>query len=409
MLKGTSFVTRDLNRELGVVEISNTLKVEHATFRTEKYAFSGVHLPNNVKFIDDLKIDAQRRDFTCNALYYDVLGEELIDPFNGFYDIKRKHIKTTLNPDKVFKEDGERILRMVRLACTLGFGIEDDTYNSAINNVRKLSMLSSTRKQQEFSEIILADAFYPFLPNIKDAHVRGILMLAEIGALPYLLPSLEFIRVNNIIDDTGKNLFVHIINVFSISTPEVRLSALMHDVGKAYTLVNFNNFEGNKEIGSVLIEKDLGQEGLYYSKKIVERVKNVVFNIDFNNLGFENAKNIRRFIVSNFENIELIISLKKAISLEKNRVYKKSFGLRRIEYFYNKMIKTKTPVKISDLMINGNDIVETIPNINRKSINILFEKLLNKCINNPKLNTKEKLTSLTIKIVNKNKKVFMEV
>lgn len=408
-LEKTEFKVSYMNEELGVLEIKRNLRVEYATFRKEKYSFSGVHLPDNIEFIEDINEDAKRRDFRCNAVYYDIIEEEIIDPFDGVKDIEKKIIQTTLKPKEIFNDDAERILRMVRFACTLGFGVEEKTYNEAKNCVYKLKMLSNVRKRDEFSRIVLADTKYPFLLDNKYAHARGVLMLADIGALGYILPALESIRLSNIIEDRGKYLFEHVINVFALSKPQVRLSALMHDVGKAKTFLENRNFNGSDEYALVLIEKNLGQEGLNYSKKVVERVKNVVKNQNFNKYGLESLKNIRRFIVENLETIELILQLKNAIVLDKTNNKRRSYIAGIIAKEYDKMKRKETPLTLKELNINGDDLIQNFPKINVKKIGEILNKLHYKCLDKPYYNKKESLLIVANKIINRNKLKYMEV
>ena len=408
MLENTAFKANYMNKELGVLEIENNIRVEHATFREEKYSMPGVHIPDNVKFIKDINKDAQRRDFKCNAIYYDILEKEIVDPLGGVKDIEKKIISTTLDPKFVFVSDAERILRMVRFACTLGFNINDETYEEAKNNAYKLQYISKTRKREEFSRIVLADTKFDFLPETKNAHARGINMLADLGALKYVLPALDDIKNGLLIEDTGKYLFEHIMNVFMFSQPQVRLSALLHDVGKAKVYEKYKNFNGSQEMANIIIESNLGEEGLGYSKKIVERVKNVVFGVDFNKYGFESAKNIRKFIIENNENIELIIALRNAIIKDKKGAIGKHFGLNRIYYIYNNMLKTKAPMRISDLKINGNDIIERFKDVNVKKLSDLLNKILIIVAGKPYMNNKETLLILVGKHINKKKSIYKE-
>ena len=408
MLDGTSFSASFMNEELGVIEIKNKLRLEHATFRSEKYPFSGIHLPNNVEFIKDIKKDAERRDFRCNAIYYDILEDEIIDPLGGLEDIEKKIIRTTVNPREVFKNDGERILRMVRFASTFAFDIDGETLKEAANNVEKLKFISQTRKREEFSKIVLADTRYDFFADVKYAHARGIGLLAKIGALKYLLPSLEKIRTSGIIEDCGKPLFQHILNVFAICDPKVRLSALLHDCGKADSFLRYHNFNGAQEFTVVEIENDLGINGLNYPKKIVERVKRVVLGYDFNKHGINSAKNIRRFIIDNSEDIELIICLKNAVSMDKSNMEKKSYSAYRMESIYNKMKAKKTPLAVAELDINGNDIIEHFENIKTQKIGELLKILLYKCADHPTLNSKEVLLKIANKLILKNKQDWLE-
>ena len=162
MLEKTDFEASYMNKEIGVLEIKKNIRFEHATFRKEKYEFSGVHIPNNVEFITDINQDAIRRDFRCNAVYYDILEEEIVDPLNGFGDINNKLIQTTTDPEIIFKDDAERILRMVRFASQLGFEIEKNTYKQAVKNVSKLKFLSKTRIREEFARIVYINCDFIF-------------------------------------------------------------------------------------------------------------------------------------------------------------------------------------------------------------------------------------------------------
>lgn len=409
MLEGTEFSCSYMNKELGVLEIKNTLRVEHATFRREIYEAKGAHIPNNVEFIKSLDEDAKRRDFKCNAIYYDILEEEIIDPLDGFKDINNKLISTTLDAEVVFEDDGERILRMVRFAAQFGFEIEKTTYAAAKRNVAKLRLISKTRIREEFSRIVLADTKYPLLTGTKYAHARGVMMLKDIGALKYILPSLDEISKTAIYEDRGKLLFEHVMNVFALSSPEVRLSALLHDAGKAKSLMQFGNFNGSEDFTPVIIENELGVMGLGYSKKIVERVKKVVIAQDFNKYGLESAKNIRHFIRDNHEVIDLILALKKATTLERTSKTTLSYNYLRIKKIYDKMLMQNTPFELSDLNINGDDILQTFPQIRENRIGKLLDKLLDKCVDKPTLNAKEKLLNKAEKIILRDKDEYLEV
>ena len=323
-------------------------------------------------------------------------------------DIENKIIRTTVSPKEVFKNDGERILRMVRFACTFAFDIDKETLAEAFNNVDKLKFISATRKRDEFSRIVLADTRYDFLTDVKYAHARGLGILAQMGALKYLLPSLEKIRNSGIIEDRGKNLFQHVLNVFAICDPKVRLSALLHDSGKAVSFLKYRNFNGSKEFAEIEIENDLGINGLNYPKKVVERVKKVVLGYDFNKLGIKSAKNIRRFILENSDEIELIIDLKNAVTMEKSNLNKKSYSAYRLQKIYNKMKNQNAPLKISDLDISGNDIIDNIPDVKTNMIGQLLQQLLFKCAAYPSLNKKDSLIKISKKLANKSKSKYLE-
>ncbi len=402
------FTANYLNKEMGVVEIEKNLRVEHATFRQEKYAFSGVHLPENVEFIKDLNLDAERRDFRCNAIYYDILEEEIVDPLDGVGNIKKKIIQTTRRPEDVFRDDGERIIRMVRLASTLGFDVEKRTYEAAKSNIAKLGSISKNRIKEEFSQIVLADTEYKFLPGKKYAHARGVQMLADLGALKIVLPALDAIYRSGLQDDRNKPLFDHVINVFAFSSPEVRLSALLHDAGKARAKLQYGNFNGEEEFSEIIIEKNLGVDGLGFSKKIVERVKKVVLGVNFNKSGLEIAKNVKHFIAENHEEIELIISLKNAIALDKSNRRHGSYSAKVLNKTYEKMKKNNTPFTLSELNLKGDVLIKNIPSLKVNKTGEILSKLLYKCIDRPYINIESNLLEIAKRMVSRRKKYYLE-
>ena len=167
-----------------------------------------------------------------------------------------------------------------------------------------------------------------------------------------------------------RRLFQHIFNVFAICDPTVRLSALLHDSGKADSFLKYHNFNGSQEFAKIAIENDLGINGLNYPKKIVERVKRVVLGYDFNKYGITSAKNIRKFILENSDDIQLIINLKNAVSMDKSSLNKKSFSAYRLQKIYNKMKNSNTPFKVSELNITGDDIIDEIQNIKPEKIGV---------------------------------------
>ena len=151
----------------GMVEIhftyeSETLCLEHTTFRSDKYADDGSHRPQSVTFSDSVEQDAFRRDFTVNALYKNLLTDEIIDPTGGLSDLENRVIRaTSKDPNDIMKDDGLRVMRMVRFAAELCFDVEESTMQAAIAHVNGLKDISSERIRDELNKILLSDAKYP--------------------------------------------------------------------------------------------------------------------------------------------------------------------------------------------------------------------------------------------------------
>ena len=174
--------TEVINYKLGTVVIKyNEDKFEYTPFRVEKYAEGGGHSPVSVMFTTDINKDAVRRDFTCNSIYYDIKNDKIIDPLGGIADIEHKLLRAH-DPKRIFASDGLRVLRMVRLACELGFKIDSETAKAAKANVELLKDISAERKREELVKILQADT----KNNIANAQYRALRLLNHIGAVSIL-------------------------------------------------------------------------------------------------------------------------------------------------------------------------------------------------------------------------------
>lgn len=175
----------------------------------------------------DITTDLSGRDFTINALAFDIGSRVLIDPFHGLSDLHSGVVRAVGSADERFIEDPLRILRMIRFGDAQGRTIDDATIQAAKRHVALLEKVSCERIKGEMDKILMSSS-----PHL------GIKKMHEIGALPYTLPEL--------IPSVGfeQNKF-HIHDVFEHTlwvlerTPEdliLRWSALFHDVGKPHTL-----------------------------------------------------------------------------------------------------------------------------------------------------------------------------
>lgn len=411
ILKDSYFEIENIDNTFGVVKIKGKDNIyEHATFRTEKYDLAGAHNPSNIEFIDNLELDAIRRDFRCNSVYYDIYKDEVQDPLNGVKDIKNRIIKTTIRPEAVFNDDSERILRLIRQAVTLGFRIDKQTFEYARRNAFKIKYLSKNRIKKEFEQILLADYKYTNLKDTKYAHARGVELLGEVGALPYILPTLAQIYNMDVREDRGRNLFNHIIETFKIckeSNLQLRYALLMHDYGRFQALLKNNNFNHHQEFSYINIEKDLGSEGLSYNKKFVDDVIEIVECMDYNKFGFETGVKIRRFILNHYLQISNILLLKKYILL--NKYGKLDFGYKRLYKGYLSMQQDKYPKTIKQLCLTPTEIINEFPQINKKYMTEIMNQLLYIVIANYRKNSKVKLLKEVEGLIKKNKKYVLEV
>ena len=127
VLKDSPFALKAASPRLGTMIIKGEKSYEYTAFRVDSYPEgAGDHSPKEVTFTRSLEKDARRRDFKCNAVYYDILNEKIIDPLGGIADIKKKTISTTIDPNIVLAQDGLRIMRLARMKATLGYSVEEE-------------------------------------------------------------------------------------------------------------------------------------------------------------------------------------------------------------------------------------------------------------------------------------------
>lgn len=149
--------------------------IEVTTYREEVYS------PNNrrpvVNFVDDLKDDLARRDFTMNAIAYN--GDKLLDPFGGRMDIMERKIKSVGKASDRFKEDPLRMLRAARFASQLDFAIDPNMIGFMRKLSRSITTVSRERWVQELDKLLVGK-------NVA----KGLNALADSYLLRYMFPDM---------------------------------------------------------------------------------------------------------------------------------------------------------------------------------------------------------------------------
>jgi tRNA nucleotidyltransferase (CCA-adding enzyme) len=175
----------------------------------------------------DIATDLSGRDFTINALAFDVATHQIIDPLNGLTDLEHGIVRGVGSAEERFIEDPLRILRMIRFGDAQGRSIEESTLSAATKQIALLAKVSRERIKGELDKILMS----PF-PHL------GVRKILEIGGLPYtipeLIPSVGFEQNKFHIHD----VFDHTLWVLERTPLDLilRWSAIFHDVGKPHTL-----------------------------------------------------------------------------------------------------------------------------------------------------------------------------
>jgi len=185
LCKKLKFKVSIVNKRLGTLLITpeDNIHFEYTPFRVENYV-KGNHSPESVEFVEDISIDAKRRDFTINSIYINVVTREVFDPYNGINDIKKKVVKAIETPEKVFASDGLRILRLVRFASSLNFKIDRKTLKIAREMCFQLRDISPERKKHELDQIVVAENKYGVAQNLFVEHFNKLNIYKYLLLLP---------------------------------------------------------------------------------------------------------------------------------------------------------------------------------------------------------------------------------
>jgi len=373
------YQTKIVNYKLGTAIIRyNDDKYDYTPFRVERYAPGGEHTPVEVRFTTDLRQDAMRRDFTCNSIYYDITNDKIIDPLNGIADIEKKIIRS-YNPQRTFSSDGLRILRMIRLAVETGFKIDGETAKAAKANAPLLRDISAERRRQELDRILLADTKY----GVKWAHYRGLRLIQQLGLWKYLIPQLE--------DGAGLaqnpvyhkyDVLEHINQTVKFAAPDVRLAALMHDVGKPYCVAKFGNMHGHEVISAHIVRYDLGECGLKYPNDVIEEVEWLCLNHMYDIARNTKEAKLKIFVAANFDRIDKLVELMEADNLA--RGMDDETREVRLKAVKQKLIEEGAPITLSDLKLDGSVLIRE--GIQPVKIGGVLNELWRACVIDPRLN-----------------------
>lgn len=202
-----------------------------------------------------LEDDQRRRDFTINAMAWSLNRDsfgELVDPFEGMYDLEDCIIRTPCDPEKTFSDDPLRMMRAVRFASQLGFDIDDETFEGIIAQAHRIEIITKERISVELSKIMASP-----VPSI------GLTLMRSAGLLKYVLPELDRMAgVERRGRHAHKDNFEHTMKVLDNVAKKsddiwLRWAALFHDIGKPVTKAYDRNlgwtFHQHEAVGSKMI------------------------------------------------------------------------------------------------------------------------------------------------------------
>ncbi|HEY4495765.1 MAG TPA: HD domain-containing protein [Candidatus Paceibacterota bacterium] len=384
-----------VNESVSDAPLDETFKVVEVTPYRLEAKYSNKRHPDTVTFGKKLADDLKRRDFTMNAIALKIEKESgvgcevsVVDLFGGQKDLKAGIIRAVGEPAERFAEDALRILRAIRLSAELDFTIEEKTAEAIKVNARYLENISAERIRDEFSRILLSN-------NPQ----KALILSHNLGVLSFVLPELEKgIGVKQNSAHTY-DVWEHSLRTLQHAAKrnfvfEVRLTALLHDLGKIPTRRWSEEkkdwtFYGHDVIGAKIATKILAR--LKFSKKITDDViKLVRWHMFFSDTEVITLSSVRRMINNvGPENIWHLMDVRAADRIGTGRPKESPYRLRK----YQAMVEeaSRDPISVNMLKIKGGKIMEITNLEPGPKIGFILHALLEEVLEEPKFNTADYL------------------
>lgn len=372
----SEYTPKETGKSFGVLRIRiNNIDYEIAKFRKDIYGKE-----KKVSFVDDIRNDLARRDFTINAMAYNEV-EGIVDLYNGEKDIENKVINFIGNAEERIIEDPLRVLRAFRFMSRLNFSLSENTIEAIKNQKFLLKNIPEERITMEFSKLLLGDNIKNTLTLMKDTGVLELIIL-EFKA------TYDFNQCN---PHHNLDLFNHIINVVS-KVPadlELRYSALLHDIAKpvvqTFDEKGIAHYKTHEIVGA-----DMARDILTRMKlpvKLIDTVVEIIkkhmvlykditdkkFNKLLSEMGYDNLwRLIEHSIADNSSKNDEVVSTENDLHERLKRAVEKQMQ-----------------VTVNDLAVNGKDLIEL--GFTGKEVGEIKKELLDKYLSEEIQNNKEEM------------------
>ncbi len=375
----------------GIKHGTVTVMINGEGYEVTTYRIDGEYLDNRrpdcVTFVSSLKEDLARRDFTINALAFNEF-DGIVDYFGGIKDLNDKIIRAVGEPNKRFKEDALRMLRAIRFAASLNFDIEEKTLKAIKANYKLILNVSNERIRDELCKML-----------VSNNTTKALKLFEETKLLEIILPELQLaVGFDQQNPHHDKDIFKHILAVVEKCPPEInlRVAGLLHDIAKpeCFTIDKdgIGHFYGHDKKGVILSEKILRR--LKFDNKSIRDIK-ILVKEHMNVLTKPTDASVKRLI--NRVGVDLVFdlfALQRADALGSRFHEIRIREINRVEEIARTIIESKVPLSVKELAINGKDLIKQFSIKPGEEIGEMLKFLLNKVLENPKLNVKGELLAM---------------
>jgi len=331
--------------------------------------------------------DLAHRDFTINAMAYDLIKKTIIDPFGGAEDIRRKVVRAVRNPIERFQEDPLRMMRAIRFSQELGYSIDTETLTALTSFSHAVSGVAAERIRDELVRLLMVDR-----PS------AGFNLLRKTGLLLVILPELlegYRKRQNNFHKYT---IYRHIMETLDAieREPALRLAALFHDIAKPRVREKidgrwrfFSHAEASAELARQIMRR------LRFSNGLTSRVSILVAHHMFDYKKGLSDRAIRRFINRvGAEHVDDLIRLRKADDIAHGWGEDHEDLIEEFSKRIHAQMRSSLALSVSDLAVNGHDVMAITGLPPGPRVGQILKELLEAVIEHPEHNKRETLIDM---------------
>lgn len=381
--------------DTGILHGTVTVMLNHEGYEVTTYRIDGEYEdarhPKEVTFTANLVEDLKRRDFTINAMAYNhKVG--IVDEFDGVKDLENKIIRCVGNPMDRFSEDALRMLRAVRFAAQLGFSIEDKTQEAVKALAPTIKKVSAERIQVELVKLVTSE------------HPDEMRTVYELGLTKIFMPEFDTMMETKQLNKhhmytVGEHSIQSMLNIRADKV--LRLTMLLHDVGKPQCRSTGEDgqehYYNHPKVGAD-ISKDILKRLKFDNDTIDRCYKLILYHDDRPAM---TQRSIRKSISKiGLQQYPSLFEVKYADTMAQS-MYKRDEKLNYLEEYkaiFKDIIDSGQCVEKKSLAIGGKELME-IGMKPGKEMGLVLEKLYEKVLEEPEMNTEENLIEYAHKII----------